>query len=241
MRVRLVRVKSILELAVTVAMGIAAVFMIVRMWDETPGANAGPRRNGQALEDVSDRGLSTSIRDAATTGSEAAPVVLVEYSDFECPFCARYARETFEQIHREFVAGGRVQYIFRHYPLERIHPSAVAAARAAVCAHRRNRFMEMRSYLFAHQQTIASIDMSDAAAAIGLDKSDFASCLTEAGARAIEQEKGEASRLGVSSTPTFFIGKRQADGAMRLIKRINGALDYASFKSALESVLAQAS
>jgi protein-disulfide isomerase len=236
MRRQLVRLKWILESATTVAMGIAAVFMIVRMWDTTPGADAGPRRTPRVLEDIGDRDLSTSVRDAAIVGSDAAPVVLVEYSDFECPFCARHARETFGQIQREFVSGGRVQYVFRHYPLERIHHSAVAAARAAVCAHQ-NRFMDMRSYFFANQQTIASIDMSEAAAAIGLDKSDFASCLMETGPRAIEEEKKEASRLGVSSTPTFFIGRRQTDGAIRLMTKINGALDYSSFKGALESAI----
>ena len=234
----LVRAKSILELMVTLAMGAAAVFMIVRMWD-APGANAGPRPITRALEDISSRGLSTSTRDAASAGNEVAPVVLIEYSDFECPYCARYARGTYEQIQREFVATGRVRYVFRNYPLERIHSSAFAAARAAVCAQQQHRFMEMRSYLFANSQALASIDMSQAGAAVGADRALFTSCLIEAGASVVESEKSEASRLGVTSTPTFFIGKRKADGTIRLITRIPGAMDYSYFKRGLDSALAQ--
>ena len=239
MRSKFAQVTSILELVVTVAMGIAAVFMIVRMWNDPPEANAGPRRVSQEPEDISARELSTTIRDAASSGSAGAPIVLIEYSDFECPFCAKHAGETYEQIHREFVSQGRVQYVFRNYPMERIHPSALVAARAGVCAAQQNRFMEMRSRLFASQKELASLNMSHAAVAIGMDGAAFASCLAETASGMLDVETREASRLGVSSTPTFFIGSRAADGAIRLITQITGARDYSYFKRGLDSALAQ--
>jgi protein-disulfide isomerase len=219
-------------------MGVAAMFLLVRMWSGSP-ENTGPRRTPPDVEDITSRGLSIDIRDAARSGSETARVVLIEYSDFECPFCARHARETYEQIDREFVANRRIQYVFRNYPIERIHPSALPAAKAAVCANQQSRFMEMRSHLFANQQQLASINMGEIAVAIGLDGAAFTSCLTQAASSVLEDEKREASRLGVSSTPTFFIGRRLDDRAVQLITKIPGALDYSYFKRALDSALAQ--
>jgi predicted DsbA family dithiol-disulfide isomerase len=99
--------------------------------------------------------------------------------------------------------------------------------------------MEVRSYLFANQQRLASIDLNEMAAAIGLNGAAFTSCLEQAASSVLDDEKREASRLGVSSTPTFFIGRRLADGAIQLITRIPGALDYSYFKRGLDSALAQ--
>jgi protein-disulfide isomerase len=239
MRLTGVHGKSILETMVTLTMGVAAVFLIVRMWNEAPGATAAPRPIRHDLEDISGRGLSTSIRDDVSTGSELAPVALIEYSDFECPFCARHATGTYEQIHSEFVATGRVQYVFRNYPMERIHPSALAAARAAVCANQQNRFMEMRSQLFANQRALASIDMNRTATAIGLDVAGFAACLVDHGSKVVETEKQEAARLGVSSTPNFFIGKRLEGGVIRVITKVPGAMDYSYFRRGLDAALVQ--
>jgi len=238
---RLVHGKAILESGVTIAMGVAAVFLIVRMWKEPSGATAASKPVPHDLEDISGRALSTTIRNAATAGSDLAPVALIEFSDFECPFCARHATGTYEQIQSEFVSSGRVQYVFRNYPMERIHRSALAAARASACALQQNRFMEMRSQLFANQRSLASIDMNKIAADIGLDVSGFTSCLTDYGSKAVEAEKREASRLGVSSTPTFFIGRRLADGTIRLITRVPGAMDYTYFKRGLDAALAEKS
>ena len=241
MALRLVHLKSILESGVTIAMGVAAVFLIVRMWEEPPGTAAASRPVPHDLEDISSRSLSTTTRDAATIGSELAQVVLIEFSDFECPFCARHASGTYEQIHSEFVSTGRVQYVFRNYPMERIHLSALAAARAGACAQQQNRFIEMRSQLFANQRTLASIDMNETAADIGLDVSAFTSCLAEYGSKVVEADKREASRLGVSSTPTFFTGKRVADGTIRLMTKIPGAMQYNYFKRGLDAALAERS
>ena len=240
MRLRLVHVKSILDLGVTIALGVAAVFLIIRMW-RGPGAATSSRPTPHDLEDISGRKLSTTLRDAASVGSELAPVVLVEFSDFECPFCARHASGTYEQIQREFVSTGRVQYVFRNYPMERIHPSALTAARAGACAQQQSRFMEMRSQLFANQRTLASIDMNKTAADIGLDVAGFRSCLTDSGSKMVEADKLEASRLGVSSTPTFFIGRRLADGTIRLTTRIPGAMEYTYFKRGLDAALGEKS
>ena len=241
MQLTRVHVKSILETTATLTMGVAAMFLIVRMWNEAPGAAAAPRPIPHDLEDISSRGLLTSLRDGVSTGSELAPVVLIEYSDFECPFCARHAIGPYEQIHREFVVTGRVQYVFRNYPMERIHPSALAAARAAACANQQNRFLEMRSQLFANQRTLASIDMNKTAADIGLDVFGFTSCLTDYGPKVVEADKREASRLGVSSTPPFFIGRRLVDGTIRLMTKIPGAMEYTYFKRGLDAALAEKS
>ena len=98
---------ALLDLLVTVAMGIAAVLLIWR----TLGAPTSSReRLSHAVEDVASAELVTTIKGAPTLGSPSAPVVLIEYSDFECPYCARHAGESFEWIERDFVTNGQVQY-----------------------------------------------------------------------------------------------------------------------------------
>src|SRR6185436_20936742 len=84
-----------------------------------------------------------TLAGAATKGRASAPLVMLEFSDFECPFCGRYSRETYPQVQREYVDTGKVRYVFRHTPIERIHPQAMKAAEAAECAGTQGKFWEM--------------------------------------------------------------------------------------------------
>jgi protein-disulfide isomerase len=163
-------------------------------------------------------------------------MVLIEYLDFQCPFCAKHASETFDQIERDFIADGRVQYVFRNYPIQQIHPAALPAAKAASCARVQDRYFEMRSHLFANQAMLPKIDWSSVATDVGLEGAKFRECLENLGTSAIDAEIREAGRLGVQSTPTFLLGRRDRSGAVQLSSRLSGAAPYAVFKEALESL-----
>lgn len=229
------RLNATLDLLVTVLIGVAAVLLIWRLWNEP--ANPIRSTRSEPVEDIASASLVTSITGAPNVGSDAAPVVLIEYADFECPFCARHAAETFGQIDREFVTSGRVQYVFRHFPIGAIHPSAVMAARATTCAHRQGGFLQMREYVYARQTELAQIDWVRISVELGLDARRFEDCLIDVGEEEIEAEMQEGARLGVSATPQFLIGRRGDDGRIQLVTKVNGALQYSRFRDALERAI----
>ncbi len=231
------RFKTALDLLVTVAIGVAAFSVTWRSWSEPRGVAQPPRKPPPAFEDISSSGWRTSIVDAPTTGSGVAPIVLIEYSDFECPFCARHAAETFDLIRDEFIANGSLQYVFRNYPIEQIHPSAVKAAHAGRCAHEQGKFMEMRTRLFADQRALAQLDLTHGEIPLGLDSTRFGECMAGAGTSDFRDEKREAERLGVSSTPAFLLGKRQKSGEVLLNVRMAGARPFALFKEQIERLM----
>src|SRR4029079_4981343 len=150
--------------------GTAAVGLLWRLNGNSSNASAsGPE---PALEDVQVAGLSTMVTDAYTLGRDDANVVMVEFGDFQCPFCARHALDTFQQLEQDYVSSGKVQYTFRHLPL-RSHEFALPAAHAADCAARQMKFWEMRQYLFANQGDFSKAVWLNAVENLGLDPRQF--------------------------------------------------------------------
>ena len=143
-------------------------------------------------------------------GLVSAPLTLVEYGDFECPFCGR-ATGAGSELRERF--GDRLRYVFRHAPLTEIHPHAQLAAEAAEAAAAQGQFWEMYDRLFANQDRLAITDLLEHAAALGLDVPRFADDLS-AGvhARRVQQDVASAEASGVAGTPTFFVGGRQHTG-----------------------------
>jgi protein-disulfide isomerase len=156
--------------------------------------------------------VSVSVPEGAPTlGPAQAPVQIVEFSDFQCPYCAQVA-PVLRALPGTY--GDKVRIIFRNFPLV-IHPQAVGAAEAAQCAHVQGKFWEYHDRLFANQQALGPDDLKRQAATVGLDASAFGACLdghTFAGA--VEADAREAQRYGVSATPTFFINGRFVSGAL---------------------------
>jgi Na+/H+ antiporter NhaA len=140
-----------------------------------------------------------------------APVTVVEYGDFECPFCGQA-----EEVVRELLAdfGDSVRYVWRHLPLTDVHPHAQLAAEAAEAAAEQGRFWEMRDLLFARQDALKVRDLLDHAREIGLDVDTFKESLHKRhGAHRIAADVESADLSGVSGTPTFFINGRRHHGA----------------------------
>jgi len=142
--------RSAIDTAATVLMALASIFMIGFIgWTALVSGRSAPRTAERpAIENVQGKQVRTTISGAPVIGRSDARIVLVEYSDFECPFCRRFEGDTFPRIKAAFVDTGRIRYAFRHRPLSNVHKNAQAAAQAANCARNQGRFWEMRSALF---------------------------------------------------------------------------------------------
>jgi protein-disulfide isomerase len=164
-----------------------------------------------------------SIAGAPTRGSADAKVVMIVYSDFECPFCRRFAREVLPEIERRYMANGSVSIAFRHLPLP-IHKHAASAAWNAECAAKQGRFWEMHDAIFAAGR-LDENSLSTISKAMSLDMAKFNECLAdEAVASNVKKSAKEASALGVRATPTFFIGVPVGKGVVKVSTVVSGAL-----------------
>jgi protein-disulfide isomerase len=148
------------------------------------------------------------------TGSADAPVEIIEFTDYECPFCARHYTQTEPQIMEQYVKTGKVRYTVRHFPLS-FHPNAQKASEAAECAGQQGKFWEMHNAIFENQQSIGVSDLKKYAATIGLDTTKFNTCLDSGATASIVQADFQAGQAaGVSGTPSFYINGKQLVGAV---------------------------
>jgi len=164
---------------------------------------------------------------AASKGSEDAPVTIVEFSEYQCPFCKRYIDESYKNIMSDY--GDKVRYIFRDYPLE-FHQHAQKASEAARCAGDQGKYWEYHDKLFVEQEEWTEVTDSASlfvgyATGLGLDGGEFESCLTDGKfTQAVKDDLLLGQKLGVSGTPSFFING----------KMLVGAQPYEAFKAVIE-------
>ena len=231
------RVWRLLERVTTVA-SLLIVALIVWRISTGQSLTARPAQAGnvKAVVPVSD--VKTSVNETSRI-PQGAKVVVVEFSDYECPYCGRYSRDVYPSVHREYVATGQVGYVMRALPLENSHPLALGAAEAAECAGKQGRFWEMHDRLF-EQQRLDGEALNAHARAVGLDMALFAKCVKGATLDKIRADQAEARRLGVRATPTFFVGVIEGDGQVNLKERINGIVSYEVFSAAIDRVRAGA-
>lgn len=175
---------------------------------------------------------------AAAMGNASAPLTLIEFSDFQCPYCARHVSGTMQQVKRAYVDTGKLRYVFRHYPIEQIHPQAWSASRVAECAGRQGKFWQVHAAIFANQKQMSDTDLQNHARNAGVNIAALQSCVADPAVTAkITSDLEEGSRAGVSGTPMFFIGTVEG-GKLRTLKRVNGADPFSSFQAAIDPLLA---
>ena len=173
-----------------------------------------PRAAGPPPPTVAPANMVLTLDGDPTKGDKAARIVIVEFTDYQCPFCGRHVRDTFPQIESEYVKTGKVRYVSREFPLESIHPQAFKASEAALCAGDQGKYWEYHDRLFANQQSLMPDDLKKHATDLGLDAKAFASCLDSSkyGER-VRDGVAVGSRLGVNSTPTVYVNGRLLSGA----------------------------
>jgi len=171
--------------------------------------------------------VAVEVGDSPSRGPAAAAVTIVEFSDFQCPYCAR-ALPTLKKVQETY--GDRVRMVFRDFPLQN-HPQAPKAAEAGSCADEQGKFWEMHDRLFENQAKLQVADLKQHATELGLDSAKFDECL-DSGRRATDWQLdlSEGTRYGVTGTPAFFINGRM----------LVGAQPYESFVQVIEDELARA-
>lgn len=187
--------------------------------------------------------LTVSTDGAATLGRQEAPVTIVEFTDYQCPFCARHATQTFPQIKHNYIDRGLVRYVVRDLPLMTIHPYAVRGARAARCAGAQSpaAYWAYHDALFAEQAKLADSSFTDIAAQIGLDRTRFGPCFsTEKYLSDVRHDADVAQKLGLNSTPQFIIGRAVAVDSIHGMV-LSGALPYSAFEATIDAALKSAS
>jgi len=200
-----------------------------------------PTRRAEAPRVVAEKPSSEIVLDIAEApfkGAKDARLAIVEFSDYQCPFCARHVRETVPEIERDYVRTGKVKYVFRDFPLETIHPQAFQAAEAARCAGAQGKFWEMHDRLFAHQNALGREALIAHAEALGLNLRRFQQCLDQRHfAERVRRDLAEGHRAGVRGTPSFFVGIVESGGKVRVVRVLRGAQPYEAFRHTIEEVL----
>lgn len=175
-----------------------------------------------------------SADDDVILGDSSAPVTLIEFGDYQCPFCKKMFDETEGRLRDEYVKTGKLKMVYRDFPLDQAHPYARRAAEAAECARDEGKFWVYHDALFERQDKIPTLDFAVLAEELGLEKNLFASCL-EAGkyVSEVEHDFQDGLAVGVQGTPANFI---VAGGSARSLP---GALPYETFKLFIDQALAE--
>jgi protein-disulfide isomerase len=178
------------------------------------------------------------VGDAPSKGDPNAPITIIEYSDYQCPYCQRYFQQTLPKLLENYVETGQVRYVFKDFPLNSIHPQAAKAAEAARCAAQvggNEAYWAMHDWLFAGQREWSGKSshvevFKGYAGELGLDQAAFDACLDSGRhAQAVQADLQEGAELGVSGTPAFFINGQP----------LRGAQPYAAFEQIIEKLLAE--
>jgi protein-disulfide isomerase len=177
--------------------------------DETDRSTAvQPRRNREPVRAAPD--FAGDAR--PSRGPQDAPVTVVEFTDYQCPFCARHYQLTYPRLLQEY--GDRIQYVVRNFPIVQNHPHAAKVAEAAECAFDQGRFWQYHDRLFENSSGLDNESLKHYARALGLDSSRFDLCLDSGEkSRIVARDLKDGRRYGVRGTPTFFINGRILIGA----------------------------
>ncbi|MEK7138628.1 MAG: DsbA family protein [Patescibacteria group bacterium] len=175
-----------------------------------------------------------AVDDDAFLGNKNASVVLVEFSDFQCPFCRTFWRDTLPLIKSEYIDTGKVKFVYRDFPLS-FHPGAMPAAQAAECAEEQGKFWEMHDKIFSEQDKLGSgtvqfdsNDLKKWAGEVGLDMPKFNSCFdSQKHGDEISKDQSDGQAAGVNGTPTIFVNGQP----------IVGAQPFSAFKALIDAEL----
>lgn len=172
-------------------------------------------------------------------GRSGAPLTMVEFTDYQCPYCRRFQAEVWPKLKRNYIDTGKLRFIVRDLPLQ-FHASAGPAAEAAHCAAEQGKFWPMHEALLGGAEDLAAGGIDRRAAAVGLDPAAFHACLkAQRYAAIIARHVHEADAAGIQGTPGFVVG-RVVHGELQGV-RVEGALPYEQFNALLHELLSATS
>jgi protein-disulfide isomerase len=181
---------------------------------------------------------TVAIGNKPAMGSESAPVTVVEFADYQCPYCLRFTKTTFPSLKQDYIDTGKVRWVALNLPLP-FHKDARKAAQAAHCAGEQGKFWEMREELFKNPKKIAAEDLPEHAASVGVDVKAFNACMaSDRHMTEIDQDAKDASAARLTGTPSFIIGKTASDKITGQV--IIGAQPLNAFNAAITKALGEA-
>ena len=225
-----------------VSMGLVGLIVGYGLATGTQGGLAFPKAPAQvvpsapnvpAAPEASD---PAEVDDDAMLGEDSAPITLIEFTDYQCPFCSRFFTQTYPQIKKNYVETGKVKYVVRDFPLS-FHPNAQKAAEATECADEQDQFWAMHDVIFSKQadwsnSSDPTTNFVQYARDLNLDVNDFQECLSsDAMAEEVRKDLADGSAAGIDGTPGFWVlgpnGKSQ---------KISGAQPYTNFSAAFDGM-----
>ncbi len=185
-----------------------------------------------------------NIKGAQMKGDKNAKLALLIFTDYQCPFCGRHARDTEPQIEKEYVETGKMKLVFMDFPLD-MHQNAKKAHEAGLCAGDQGKFWEMNHKLFDNPTNdpthLNPESLPKYAEELGLDMAKFKACLD--GGKHADEIKNRitegSSKAGITGTPAFLLGFIKSDGTVKATKKIVGAGPFTNFKTAIDEQLSQ--
>ena len=197
-------------------------------------AQAAPSRPSRPAQERTGR---ISIENAYALGKDNAPLTMVLFTDYQCPFCKRFETQTFAEIKKNWIDTGKLRYVVHDQPLD-FHAHAMKAAEAARCAGEQGKYWELREKLIANAEQLQREKLPDYAQETGLDVGEFSACLGSGRhTEKIRAEIAEARTQGITGTPSFIVGKsngKSVEGALLV-----GAMPYMVFEQKLQELFAK--
>ena len=183
-----------------------------------------------------------SIDDDPMKGNPDASISIIEFSDFQCPFCAKFHETTLPQLEQNYISTGKVNFVYRDFPIQSIHPNAIPAALASECADDQGKFWEMHDEIFKNQRIWQDLEILQSVALfkqyasnLGLDENAFDSCLDSGKyLNEITNDLNDGRAYGVTGTPAFFVGNEKIG-----FTHISGAQPYSTFQRVIDGQLNQ--
>jgi len=192
---------------------------------------------GRAQRPPRPTSATVSIKDKQSMGAANAPITVVEFTDYQCPFCLRFIETTFPQLKEKYIDTGKVRWVGLNLPLA-FHKDARKAAQAAHCAGEQDKFWEMRQVLFANPKKLGPEHLPEHAASLSLDVDAFNKCLeSDRHLAQIDQEAKDANAVRLTGTPSFIVGKTASDRITGQV--IIGAQPFNVFSTAIDKALGQ--
>jgi protein-disulfide isomerase len=227
--------RTILEVTLTIILIVTCAAILWRLWHSAPATPVHVARAARPPEPPPPTD-PISIAGAPIRGDAAAQTIVIMFSDFQCPYCGRFARETLPTIEERYLKTGKIRLVFESLPLD-IHPFAFGAAVAAECASEQGRFWQMHDAIFSDQQALDAASLRAKGIKVGVDAVRFDACFASPlEAIHVKQSSAAARALSVGGTPTFFIGVMQPDGRVKVKRRFSGAMAAPAFGAILDTM-----
>jgi protein-disulfide isomerase len=193
----------------------------------------------QRSNPVRDVNVTMNVAEDPFKGMNDAQVTMIEFSDYQCPFCSRHTRAVLPQLEKNYIETGKIKYVLRDFPLS-FHKQAPKAHEAAHCAEEQGKYWEMHAQLFANQKALHLDKLPKYAETAGVpDLTAFQKCLDSGKyEKRISSSMAEGSKLGIRGTPTFAIGMTESNGTVKALKIIRGAQAYPVFQKVIDNLLA---